>query len=435
MCPHSMATPEPEPADLASPSSPDLNQALERQIAAGFPPELAFDLVLHELVVRAAASTHASAAALALARGQEMVCRAATGLQAPDLGVPLNMEEGLSGACLRTLQPQLCVDTESDPLVDADAARRLGIRSMLIVPVCEEEDILGVLEVFSSEPGAFSSQHQSILELFANDCARLHCSLIESRRRLPAVSQLVPLVPREEEQQERLTETSLPAPLESESVRPSPARLYEGWTLMLGAVAILAAIGVSFLLGSRIGWIRGSVRPEQAPNPVVAVSETPAPTSNPTAPLPPVIQNPAHNIPPTIPKPDELVVYDHGKVIFRMKPSEKSGDSVVNAGQTARLKGAPVWLAPEQAEQRLRNRVEPTYPPAARETHRAGDVVLEILVGEDGSVTTARVVSGDALLSPAALDAVRHWQYEPYRANQHPAQFETEVTLRFALPE
>src|SRR5277367_5160092 len=53
--------------------------ALEQHVLAGFPPELALDLLLNELVVRAAEATHASSAALALVRGDEMVCRAATG--------------------------------------------------------------------------------------------------------------------------------------------------------------------------------------------------------------------------------------------------------------------------------------------------------------------------------------------------------------------
>ena len=116
---------------------PDLTYILEQHVQAGFPPDLALDLVLNELVVRAADATHATAAALALARGDEMVCRAATGPHAPDLGIPINTRDGLSGACVRTRLPQLCDDAESDPRVDPVASRHLGIRSMLIVPVFE----------------------------------------------------------------------------------------------------------------------------------------------------------------------------------------------------------------------------------------------------------------------------------------------------------
>jgi TonB family protein len=118
---------------------PDLAHLLTQHAAAGFPADLALDLVLNELVVRAADATHATAAALALLRGDQMVCRAATGRHAPDLGTPLDTSDGLSGACLRARAPQLSTDTESDPRVDPTISRRLGIRSMLIVPVFECE--------------------------------------------------------------------------------------------------------------------------------------------------------------------------------------------------------------------------------------------------------------------------------------------------------
>ena len=141
MCPLLMSRSEPEPSGAIFPAEPTLNRILEQQVEAGFPPELALDLVLQELVMRAVDATGANSAALALARGgDEMICRAATGLHAPDLGVPLNTHDGLSGACLRTRQPQFCVDTESDPRVDSAIARRLGIRSMLIVPVLDQDD-------------------------------------------------------------------------------------------------------------------------------------------------------------------------------------------------------------------------------------------------------------------------------------------------------
>ena len=123
MFPQPMSRPEFRPDD----SHPDLTRLLEEHLLAGFPLDLALDLVLNELVVRAAAATRASAAALALARGDEMVCRAATGRLAPDLGIPLNTRDGLSGACLQTRQPQLSVDTEFDPRVDPAVSRRIGI--------------------------------------------------------------------------------------------------------------------------------------------------------------------------------------------------------------------------------------------------------------------------------------------------------------------
>jgi protein TonB len=93
-----------------------------------------------------------------------------------------------------------------------------------------------------------------------------------------------------------------------------------------------------------------------------------------------------------------------------------------------------VWLSPAQAETRLLNRIEPQYPREALAAHRAGDIVLEVHVAEDGSVSSIRTLSGDPLLAAAATEAVRNWRYQPYRQHDHPAQFQTDVTLSFSLP-
>jgi len=72
---------------------------------------------------------------------------------------------------------QLSVDTEFDPRVDPAVSRRIGIRSILIVPVIDKSDrneqFEGVLEVFSTSPAAFSHTDQKRLEGFAEDCVRI----------------------------------------------------------------------------------------------------------------------------------------------------------------------------------------------------------------------------------------------------------------------
>jgi TonB family protein len=440
MCPLPMPRSEPEPVEAIFPARPDLNRILEQQVEAGFPPELALDLVLNELVVRAVDATGASSAALALARGDEMVCRAATGLHAPDLGVPLNTRDGLSGACLRTRQPQLCADTESDPRVDAAIARRLGIRSMLIVPVLDEDELVGVLEVFSSDPSAFSEHEQTLLEASARDCARIRHAAADLGRRPPAALALVP-----SGQEQSQTETPLPTSPAFVDVPASPRKtqpLYETWTLILGTLAILAAVALSFMIGFRTGWLFTSPRSAQVQVPSSS-SEAAKPSAPQTAPAGksaslsrPAPSASTKQAAPT-PGAEELVVYDHGKVIFRMRPATKksAASPVVDASETTRIPPSPgVWLAPDQAERRLRNRIEPQYPADALAAHRSGEVVLEVLVAEDGSVASIRTLSGDALLAAAAADAVRQWRYEPYRQHEQPSQFQTDVTLKFALP-
>jgi protein TonB len=106
---------------------------------------------------------------------------------------------------------------------------------------------------------------------------------------------------------------------------------------------------------------------------------------------------------------------------------------MVDASESARIAPSPVvWLAPDQAERRLRNRIEPQYPADALDAHRSGEVALDVLVAEDGSVASIHILSGDPLLAAAAADAVRQWRYEPYRQHERPSPFQTDVTLKFA---
>jgi TonB family protein len=132
----------------------------------------------------------------------------------------------------------------------------------------------------------------------------------------------------------------------------------------------------------------------------------------------------------------ELVVYEKGKVIFRMRPdpTKQNSDAIVEASSITKIAPAQsVRLAPEEAETRLLSRTEPQYPPEARAAHRAGNVILEVQVAEDGSVSSIRTVSGDPLLAAAATEAVRTWRYQPYRQHNHASQFQTDVTLTFTL--
>src|SRR5271167_4811638 len=98
----------------------ELATALSAHGGGALSTDLALDLVLNEIVEHARLATSATAAAIALARGDEIVCRATTGANAPDLGVRLEVNSGLSGACVKSKQWQRCDDTETDSRVDAD---------------------------------------------------------------------------------------------------------------------------------------------------------------------------------------------------------------------------------------------------------------------------------------------------------------------------
>src|SRR5579862_7451696 len=142
----------------------DLATALSVHGGGALSADLALDLVLNEIVEHARLATGATAAAIALARGDEIVCRATTGDNAPDLGVRLEAQSGLSGACVQSRLWQRCDDTETDTRVDAEVCRSLGVRSILVFPVLKDNTLLGVFEIFSPRPNAFSDREIQTLE-------------------------------------------------------------------------------------------------------------------------------------------------------------------------------------------------------------------------------------------------------------------------------
>jgi GAF domain-containing protein len=117
---------------------------------------------------RAQTLTGASGAAIALRKGDEMVCRARAGRTAPDLGVRLQSDSGISADCVRTGQVLLCHDAQDDPQVDMGACQRLGVRSILAAPLRHFRRTLGVFEVFSSAPHAFAERDVATMQLLSS---------------------------------------------------------------------------------------------------------------------------------------------------------------------------------------------------------------------------------------------------------------------------
>jgi putative methionine-R-sulfoxide reductase with GAF domain len=111
--------------------------------------------------------TGATGAAIALRRGNEIVCRARTGRTAPDIGVRLQTGSGLSAECVRTGEVLLCNDAESNPRVDWASCRRMGVRSILVSPLRHFRRTLGVFEVLSSTPHAFDNNDVATMQFLS----------------------------------------------------------------------------------------------------------------------------------------------------------------------------------------------------------------------------------------------------------------------------
>jgi protein TonB len=94
----------------------------------------------------------------------------------------------------------------------------------------------------------------------------------------------------------------------------------------------------------------------------------------------------------------------------------------------------PAQVSPQEGKSSLLERVEPEYPEDAKQQHIQGPVVLNALVGSDGSVRDLKLVSGNLALVKAASDAVRQWRFKPHMLKGQPVEFETRITVNFQLP-
>jgi protein TonB len=81
----------------------------------------------------------------------------------------------------------------------------------------------------------------------------------------------------------------------------------------------------------------------------------------------------------------------------------------------------------------LIHRVEPVYPPLARQIHREGRVELRAIISTDGTIQSLQIVSGDPIFLRSALDAVEQWHYKPTILNGQPVEIDTYISVVYTM--
>jgi N-acetylmuramoyl-L-alanine amidase/putative methionine-R-sulfoxide reductase with GAF domain len=230
--------------------------------------QFVLDEVLKLVAERALTITGADGIAIALAEGDEIICRASAGTMAPDRGVRLDAKAGFSGACFRTGRIVRCDDSETDPRVNVAACRRLGTRSMVAVPLLGQDSVVGLLEAFSTEPYGFNDSDVRGLNLLAElilaalkpededrivraakvAAAELQSAELETLRHIP----LAPPPPEPPPLKQTLPEET-PFEFSKESIAPP---LYQGSSeRMRPALLVLLLIAIcGTLLASGLWW-------------------------------------------------------------------------------------------------------------------------------------------------------------------------------------
>jgi PAS domain S-box-containing protein len=126
------------------------------------------DRALQVVVDHSARLTGASGAAVELlVDDDELVFRSGSGVAKKHLGLHLPLDASLSGLAVRQREVMRCNDSETDPRVDHEACRMIGIRSMILAPIVDGEQVTGVLNTFSDRPNAFVDLDAYVVQLLA----------------------------------------------------------------------------------------------------------------------------------------------------------------------------------------------------------------------------------------------------------------------------
>jgi TonB family protein len=420
-------------------------------------PDLALLLVFDEIVHQACSINAAMSAAVV--RIQEGIPISRTVCDQSFSVVSAYLTQ-CSATSWKAGRPQLCQDVEIDSRFERGTFRRLGIRSFVVMPVRNEDKaVIAIMEAFSRRPQAFCHGDLLALKSLAKRIAK-QIGVAEQTLTL----QTVAFRPKESAvRPQRITN--------SRSSRFGTRKMQlpgDVWNLVLAGLTIAVAV--------LLGWVLGRTKQQTAAqtlpiHSVAAVQQTEAVSESHTSGSDPLANHLMTSVPLTnasevdlehersqansaIHKTpltsstrkskrsdasvEDVVIFENGKQIF---PRE-STTSEAASNQPDSQKGSPgstnsepeVRLPEPLAEERLVSRIEPDYSEHAREQRLQGTVILNVQVDKRGSVSSLSRVSGDTQLTLLAAKAVRQWKFAPLVREGVPVNFESRITLDFALP-
>lgn len=404
------------------------------------------DAMLQRIVNAAQLLTDANGAAIALEHDNWIVCRARAGEMAPDSGSRLDRSSGISGECLRSGKALCCDDAWADSRVDAEACRRLGLRSLAAVPIGEGPNAHGILEAFSAQPHAFGETEVSLLQELAGLVSVVQqggkptvlrkrigekfSSMTPSFSKhkfivagVVAIAFVVWLGVRKRLERPNVAAAEAAQPLTVQSSPTdvdfsSPMSTPGGLSRTRSNMETKPPAGI--VMASKIAKLAPSEDVSAQPLLEVASDSGRSPLSLP-APHSSSPRSPDESapIPPSIAVVSGISDQGIAGVLSESSP-------VVPQASITRSQGF--------SGGRLEEKVNPIYPPVALVERRQGPVILNGVVAEDGRLRDLKVINGDPVLAHAAMQAVSQWRYEPYKLNGEPIKMTTTITLIFKLP-
>lgn len=90
-------------------------------------------------------------------------------------------------------------------------------------------------------------------------------------------------------------------------------------------------------------------------------------------------------------------------------------------------------VSQSEAVKAAREKVQPDYPPMAKQLHLEGNVQVEAHISENGSVEEVKPLTGNAVLMNAAVAAIRKWKFAPFTADGKPTRAVAALSFNFKM--
>jgi TonB family protein len=466
-----------------------LLDVLREAVAVGTQPT---DSILESIAETAGVLSGAAGIAIALRQNGVIICRARSGDIAPELGSPLNTDSGISGECLRAAAILVCSDTATDKRVDAEVCERLGLKSIVAVPLRGRMGMVGILEAFSSRASAFEKEQIEALRALGEITERAY---ERERRRLEPVAPAKSRNP--------LVAAAIKSNLAQTAIEE--ISLKRGYWI-LGAVTATVLL-VSLVIG--LSWRQTGADIAANASPAKSATAQRAPQGASASPVRVAEVNPTAEValrqakhetsgglihkaaeisrepdPSNASQPDASRPTADGssagpssgsRSLGSPASGEASSANPVSANLVSANPAPPasatktesnedaapiVEISPSSAPDDLTGissasaalpafggnvsqgfnpavlvkKVEPEYPVEAQKEKISGPITLEATVAENGTVRAVNVVRGSGQLAEAAKNAVRQWKYRAAVLNGKPVETQKQITVVFKLP-
>jgi protein TonB len=438
-------------------------------------PSCNYSELFGAIAVAAHALTDSTAAALAMRREGVVVCVGRSGQSAPDLGMRLSVDSGISGECLRTGKILRCDDTQKDFRADPAVCLRLNVASIAGAPLHDDGRVIGILEAFSDRTYAFAEEHMQALQELAQLAERAYrkelgiqeitsavipapTPAIVSGR---AIFSKAKMTARGLAASARTTATGLAASAKTTASGLAASLPKRTWTYIGAGAAAVALVVISLIALRNATPVASQTTQAVTPPPVSSDASAPVGanltwnaktnTSKQVRSRGEVQQaakldkdTPKQSAPRIAASPEpheDLTPPEHQSRTPEAAPpalvaSNGEGSSpLVNVlGSTPALPRFTTPVSQGVTEGVLTHRVQPIYPSQAIPLRLAGSVVLDATITEDGKVRDLIVVRGNRTLATAAVVAVSQWHYKPYLLNGKPVPMKTRITVDFKAP-